>query len=115
MLTENHIGGKRTEAHSGQRDAVINPATGDVIAEVASSGAADVAAAVDAASAAFPAWSALTPRSRSEILHKVAYVIEENIDELSSLESQNVGKPMSIMEFEMDLTLDNWRFFASAG
>ena len=35
--------------------------------------------------------------------------------ELTRIESRNVGKPVSIMEFEMDLTLDNWRFFASAG
>ena len=115
MLTENHIGGKWVEAQDGRRDAVINPATREVIAEVASSGAADVARAVDAARAAFPEWAALTPRARSETLHKVADVIEANIDELSSIESENVGKPTSIMEFEMDLTLDNWRFFASAG
>ena len=115
MLTENYIGGEWRKASDGQRDSIVNPATGEVIAEVASSGAADVDAAVTAASEAFPAWSALTPRARSEILHKVADVIEENIDELSTLESENVGKPMSIMEFEMDLTLDNWRFFASAG
>lgn len=115
MLTENYIAGTWRQAHDGARDAVINPATGDVIAEVASSSASDVAAAVEAASAAFPAWAALTPRVRSETLHKVADIIEENVDELSSLESENVGKPMSIMEFEMDLTIDNWRFFASAG
>jgi len=115
MLTENYIAGTWRQAHDGARDVVINPATGDVIAEVASSSASDVAAAVEAASAAFPAWAALTPRVRSETLHKVADIIEENVDELSSLESENVGKPMSIMEFEMDLTIDNWRFFASAG
>ncbi len=93
MLTENHIGGKWVEAQDGRRDAVINPATREVIAEVASSGAADVARAVDAARAAFPEWAALTPRARSETLHKVAHAIEENIDELSSIESENVGKP----------------------
>jgi 1-pyrroline dehydrogenase len=115
MLTENYIGGEWRQAADGQKDAVVNPATGEVIAEVASSGAADIDAAVAAAGEAFPAWSGLTPRTRSEILHKVADVIEDNITELSALESENVGKPISIMEFEMDLTLDNWRFFASAG
>jgi len=115
MLTENYINGQWVSAKDGQRDTVVNPATGEPIADVSSSGAADVDAAVAAASAAFPAWSNLTPRARSEVLHKVADVIEENLEELSAIESQNVGKPKSIMEFEMDLTLDNWRFFASSG
>jgi 1-pyrroline dehydrogenase len=115
MLTENHIGGSWYPAQSGARDAVINPANGEVIAEVAASDASDVAAAVQAAADAFPGWAGLSPRARSEALHKVADVVEANIDELSALESQNVGKPVSIMEFEMDLTIDNWRFFASAG
>jgi 1-pyrroline dehydrogenase len=82
---------------------------------VSSSDAADVDAAVRAASRAFPSWSARTPRERSEVLHRVADVVAENIAELSELESRNVGKPLSTIEFEMDLTVDNWRFFASAG
>ena len=115
MLTENYIGGKWFPAQSGETDAVLNPATGAVLAEVASSGVGDIDAAVDAASAAFHDWSHRTPRDRSEVLHKVADVIEDNIEELSRLECENVGKPVSIIEFEMDLTVDNWRFFASAG
>ena len=39
---------------------------------------------------------------------------EENLDELRRLEVENVGKPVSIVDFEFDLTLDNWRFFAGA-
>ncbi len=65
-------------------------------------------------SPAFPAWAALTPRERSETLHRVADIIDDNIDELSQIECENVGKPVGIVEFEMDLTKDNWRFFASA-
>ena len=115
MLTDNFIGGKWFPAQSGATDKVVNPATGAVIGEVASSDAGDVDAAVKAAAGAFDEWSARTPRERSEILHKVADVVEENIEELSSLEAENVGKPLSIIDFEMDLTIDNWRFFASAG
>ena len=55
------------------------------------------------------------PRERSEALHELARRIEGDIEHLSAIESENVGKPVSIMEFEMDLTLDNWRFFAAAG
>jgi 1-pyrroline dehydrogenase len=115
MLDKNFIGGAWLPAADGGLDEVVNPATGGVIGTVPSSGAPDVDAAVVAAKAAFPCWSALTPRRRSEMLHLVADAIEDNIEELSELESVNVGKPRSIIEFEMDLTVDNWRFFASAG
>ncbi len=113
-LNSNFIGGDWRAAQSGATDAVVNPATGAVIGEVPASDAADVDAAVSAAAAAFPAWAALTPRERSEILHRVADVVDDNIDELSRIECENVGKPVGIVEFEMDLTKDNWRFFASA-
>ncbi len=115
MSERNFIGGQWRDPASGAFDDVINPATGDVIAAAPSSNAADIDAAVAAAKGAFGAWSSLTPRERSEILHRVADRIEENIDELSRIECENVGKPVSIVEFEMDLTMDNWRFFASAG
>ena len=115
MLSDNFIGGKWVPAQSGATDKVVNPATGEVIGAVASSDAADVDAAVQAASGAFGEWSAQTPRERSEVLHQVADVVEANLNELSRIESENVGKPNSMIEFEMDLTKDNWRFFASAG
>jgi 1-pyrroline dehydrogenase len=110
----NFINGGFCPAVDGAVDAVLNPATGEVLGEVPASGAADIDAAVRAAQAAFPAWAALTPRERSETLHRVADIVEENLDELSRLECENVGKPVGIVDFEMDLTKDNWRFFASA-
>ncbi|MEY3362076.1 MAG: hypothetical protein RL531_1795, partial [Actinomycetota bacterium] len=54
----------------------------------------------------------MTPRARSEVLHRVADAIEADLPTLSRIEMENCGKPASIIEFEMDLTLDNWRFFA---
>ena len=68
-----------------------------------------------AAAAAFPSGRPRLRGERSEILHKVADIVEENVAELSQLECENVGKPVSIIEFEMDQLCDNWRFFASAG
>ncbi len=111
----NYIGGEWKPARDGATDTVLDPATGEVIATAPASGAADVDEAVTAARTAFEGWAAKTPRQRSEVLHRVADAIEANMDELRSLECRNVGKPVSIIEFEMDLTLDNWRFFASAG
>ncbi len=114
LATANFINGDWSPAADGRTSTVLNPATGEALGEVPESSAADVDTAVRAASEAFAGWSSLTPRERSETLHRVADIVEENIDELSELECLNVGKPVGIVEFEMDLTKDNWRFFASA-
>lgn len=112
MRHENYIGGRWVAAASGETDAVISPATGETIAEVPSSTAADVDTAVAAARSAFEEWGGATPRTRSEALHRLTDGIEENVDTLKALESQNVGKPVSIIDFEFDLLIDNMRFFA---
>jgi 1-pyrroline dehydrogenase len=112
MARDNYIGGAWVPARSGATDPVVAPATGAPIEEVASSDDADVDAAVEAAADAFPAWAARTPRERSEILHRVADAIDADMDRLRDLEVANVGKPLGMIEFEMDLTVDNWRFFA---
>ena len=112
MARENYVGGAWVPARSGATDAVLAPATGETLEEVASSDAADVDAAVEAAADAFPAWAALTPRERSEKLHAVADAIDDDMEHLRELEVANVGKPVGMIEFEMDLTVDNWRFFA---
>jgi 1-pyrroline dehydrogenase len=114
LPTANFINGAWSAARDGATDVVLNPATGEALGEVPASSASDVDDAVHAAGAAFPGWAALTPRARSEALHRVADIVEEHLDELARLECVNVGKPISIVDFEMDLTKDNWRFFASA-
>jgi len=108
----NFINGEWRDSIDGATDAVINPATGEAIGSVPSSGVADVDAAVTAAANAFESWGRMTPRGRSEILHKVADAIEADLENLKRIEMENCGKPASMIEFEMDLTLDNWRFFA---
>ena len=114
MPHEHFIGGEWLAARDGATDEVLNPATGEPIASVPSSGAGDVADAVAAAAAAFESWAQATPRTRSEALLKLADAVEDNLDELQRLEIENVGKPTSIVEFEFDLTVDNLRFFAGA-
>jgi len=114
VQTLNYIGGEFRAARSGAVDEVLDPATGGVIAEVASSDAADAADAVEAASAAFESWRKATPRERFEMITKLADAIEADLPELKRLESLNVGKPVSIIDFEFDLTVDNFRFFAAA-
>ena len=113
MPNQNHIAGAWVPAASGRTEEVRNPATGEVIAEVPASDATDVDAAVAAAKDAFPAWRALTPRARSEALHAVADAIAADLENIKRIEMENCGKPAGMIEFEMDLTLDNWRFFAA--
>ena len=93
---------------------VIAPATGETIAEVPRCGAEDVDRAVEAAKKPLPDWLDKTPKERSELLHKLADVIDEHAEELAQLESMNVGKPLMASRDEMPFSADNLRFFAGA-
>src|SRR5437660_5329027 len=108
------IGGDWADSVSGETMEVINPATGEVIAEVPRCNAEDVDRAVEAAQAAAAEWLGKTPKERSEVLHKLADVMEENAEELAQLESVNVGKPLMASRDEMPFSADNLRFFAGA-
>ncbi len=91
---ENFVGGE-FRAGAGPEFEVIDPATGESIASVASVSPDQLDDAVDAAAAAFPAWSAVSPAERSTALLAMAQAIEDNEAAFSSLESLNVGKPIS--------------------
>jgi 1-pyrroline dehydrogenase len=108
------IGGELADAASGEKMEVIAPATGETIAEVPRCGAEDVDRAVEAAQAALPDWLEKTPKERSELLLELADVMEEHAEELSQLESVNVGKPLMASRDEMPFSADNLRFFAGA-
>src|ERR687895_361713 len=112
---EMFIGGEWRAAAEGETEPVLNPATGETIAEVAKGSQADVDQAVDAARKAFEeTWFDTTPAERSLMLWKLADRIEENIDELIGLESENVGKPKeNVARFDLEFTVDNMRFFAA--
>src|SRR5712691_8876588 len=114
MTYKTFIGGDWADAASGETMDVINPATGETIAEVPRCGAEDVDRAVGAASTALPAWLDATPKERSELLHKLADVLDANAEELAQLESLNVGKPLMASRDEMPFSADNLRFFAGA-
>jgi len=111
---KNFVGGEWVEAVEGGTMEVLNPATGEVIAEVPSGTQADVDRAVEAAKKALPEWLETTPGERQEALLKLAAVIEDNAEELAEIESRNVGKPLSYARDEMPVSADNIRFFAGA-
>jgi 1-pyrroline dehydrogenase len=111
---KNFVGGEWVDSIDGGTMEVLNPSTGETIAEVPSATAADVDRAVEAAKKALPEWLETTPQERSELLLRLAAAIDEHADELAQIESQNVGKPLSYARDEMPVCSDNIRFFAGA-
>ncbi|WP_414163642.1 aminobutyraldehyde dehydrogenase [Superficieibacter sp. BNK-5] len=102
-------------AGEGEKQAVYNPATGEVILKIAEASAAQVDAAVNAADAAFVQWGQSTPKARAECLLRLAEVIEQHADSLARLESQNCGKPLhAVISDEIPAVVDVFRFFAGA-
>ncbi|SAK84136.1 succinate-semialdehyde dehydrogenase (NAD(P)(+)) [Caballeronia pedi] len=95
IRADNFIDGKWVPAASGKRFAVTDPATGDIIAQVADSGPADARAATDAAARAFPAWRDTLPKDRAAVLHRWHALIVENADTLGRLISLEQGKPFA--------------------
>jgi 1-pyrroline dehydrogenase len=111
---KNFIGGEWVDSAGGETMEVLNPATGETIAEVPASTEEDANRAVEAAKAALPEWLDSTPRERAEMLLKLADVIDEHAEELAQIESKNVGKPIAAARDEPGEIADNLRFFAGA-
>src|SRR5213079_1071645 len=109
---QNLIGGEWLDSAGGETMEVINPASGEVIAEVPAATAEDVDRAVQAAQKALVEWRETTPGERAELLLKLADAIDEHTEELAELESRNVGKPLSYARDELPVSADNIRFFA---
>ena len=111
----NFIDGQFRPPCSGRYLPDVDPATGQVIAEIAESGPEDVDAAVAAASRAFASWRRTPAEERSRLLIRVAELIEENFDELARLESEDSGKPISLARrMDVPRAILNFRFFATA-
>src|SRR5690348_17601332 len=92
------IGGEWTQAQTGETFETVNPATGSVLATVASGGPADVDRAVAAARRAFeePAWADMNPHERTLVLLRIADAIEANRDEIATLDSLDGGIPIMV-------------------
>jgi aminobutyraldehyde dehydrogenase len=108
------IGGEHVPALEGETEDVLNPATGEKLAEVPLGSSADVDAAVKTAGDAFEAWSTLAPNERALPLLRLADRLEEHAEEFAQLESLNVGKPISVAREEIPFGADCLRFFAGA-
>lgn len=94
---------------------LVNPATGEVIAEIADSTPADVDRAVRAAAASGAEWGRTTPSERALVLHRLADLLEQHADELCRLDVAETGKPWTVMrDGELPFAVDNLRFFAAS-
>ena len=109
----NYINGKFVEPKSGKYFDNTTPINNEVICSVARSDAKDVEAALDAAHAAFPTWGKTSITERSNILIKIADVIEKNLEKLATAECLDNGKPIrECMAADLPLVVDHWRYFA---
>lgn len=96
-FTEQHlyIDGKFVPSAAGNTFQSINPANGDVLAEVHEAERADVDRAVEAAKKGQKIWAAMTAMERSRILRRAVEILRERNDELAELETLDTGKPFS--------------------
>ncbi len=107
-----YIGGQWRDASDGARIEVLDPATDEVIADVASGSPDDGLAAVDAASAAASSWAATPPRERGEILRRSYELMMEHRDELAQLIALEGGKSRRDAEGEVTYAAEFYRWFA---
>ncbi len=114
MKTDLFINNEWRPATSGKRFPVVNPATEEVLGEVAAGDAADVDNAVRAAKACFEsaAWRDLSARKRGRILFKAADLLEARLDEFSKLESAQNGKTLFEAKIELTMTVNTIRYYA---
>jgi acyl-CoA reductase-like NAD-dependent aldehyde dehydrogenase len=93
---------------------VLNPATEEPLAELESAGVDETDAAVARAKAAYPAWRAVAPADRARLLRRLATLVEEHHEELSRIESRNVGKPIAGARGEVGMVAQVFHFYAGA-
>lgn len=109
------VSGKWTPASSGKTLAVDNPATEEVIAEVAFGSRADCKAAIDAAAKAMPAWMKLTAYDRAKVLKKTGDLMRERADNLAKTMTMEQGKPLAEAKAEVMHSADTFEWFAEEG
>ena len=106
------VNGERVDAASGATMDVRNPATGEVVDTVPKADAADTRRAIDAAAAAFPAWSKTPGHQRAHILMHAAACVRERLDEVARLLTSEQGKPIRDSKIEAERFADNIEMYA---
>src|SRR5438128_11561259 len=110
-----YIDGKWCEADNGRTLGVINPATEEVIAEVAYGGRAEARRALEAAHRAMPGWMKLTAWDRAKVLKKTADLMRERLDAIARTMTLEQGKPIAEAKAEILHSADTFEWFAEEG
>ena len=114
-IIDNFIGGELTPPADGDYLENICPATGQVYGKIPNSNDADLAKAISSAQEAQQTWANTPLEQRSDILLKIAQLIEEHVDELALAESVDNGKPISLAkQVDIPRAASNFKFFANA-
>ncbi|MCB9277785.1 MAG: aldehyde dehydrogenase [Lewinellaceae bacterium] len=114
-IIQNYINGAFQPAATGNCLDNYQPATGQIYSQLPDSDSVDVAAAVDAAQAAFPEWQSLGREGRSRMLARIADLIEERLDIFALAESIDSGKPLTLARtVDIPRAVSNFRFFSTA-
>jgi malonate-semialdehyde dehydrogenase (acetylating) / methylmalonate-semialdehyde dehydrogenase len=103
----NYINGQWVESRASEWLDVVNPATGEVIAQTPSSGPGEVDAAVSAAAAAYPEWRRTPVEDRIQPLFKLKMILEDHIDELGRIITQENGKTLAEGKAELRRAIEN--------
>ncbi|MDD2033036.1 MULTISPECIES: aldehyde dehydrogenase family protein [Pseudomonas] len=107
------IDGRYVQSQSAQTLDVVNPATGQVIAQVSEASPGDIDAAVESARRGFKQWSAVAPAVRGHVLLKLADLLERHREELAQIETCQSGKIIQISRaFEVDQAAHFLRYYA---
>src|SRR5436305_2403135 len=101
------INGRWVESKASDWQDVVNPATGEVLARVPVSDPAEVAAAIEAAAAAYPEWRRTPPEDRIQPLFKLKQLLEDHIDELGRIITQENGKTFAEGKAELRRAIEN--------
>jgi phenylacetaldehyde dehydrogenase len=109
------IDGRWVESASGEHFATFNPATGEVLSNVAAGNSVDVDRAVKAARVAFEEgpWSRMTASDRTKAIWRLADLLEKHLEEFAQLESLDNGKPLAVARgADVPLAIENFRYMA---
>lgn len=115
LRTRHWIDNEWVDSHSDEVLADLNPATGELLAEVACGDSVDIDRAVHAARTAFRSsgWRRMNPHKRAGLLWKLADLIEAHADELAELETRDQGKPyFESRQVDLPSVIENFRYFA---
>ena len=107
LRVSQYVNGRWVDSNAAEWQEVVNPATGEVLANVPLADAAEVRAAIEAAAAAYPQWRRTPPEDRIQPLFKLKQLLEDHIDDLARIITQENGKTLTEAKGELRRAIEN--------